>query len=165
VPRPTRAPAPALLPTAPAAPERLYTVDAANRTLPFVRRVAEDLVRDYARWRARVRAVEVAGGPGARTALPSDTARRLQRETRQLAADIQTSLGELALLGVRCTSLEEGLVDFPATVDGAPAYLCWRPGEDAVAWWHPRDAGFAGRRPLDGARVDADAAAHAEGDA
>jgi hypothetical protein len=145
-------------------PERLYTVDAANATLPYVRRVAEDLVRDYARWRARVKAIEVAGrGPS--STLPAPTGRRLQRETQELAADIQASLGELALLGVQCKSLEDGLIDFPAVVDGAPAFLCWRPGEARVTWWHRRDEGFGGRQPLAGALVSTADAASAEGGA
>ena len=138
----------------PAVPETLYTVDRANRTLPYVRRIAEDLVRDYARWRARVRAIEVAGS-GARTPLPVETQRRLQRETQELASDIQTSLGELAAIGVECKSLDEGLIDFPALVDGAPAFLCWKVGETTVDWWHRRDAGFGGRQPSEGSIVTA----------
>ena len=138
----------------PAVPETLYTVDRANRTLPYVRRIAEDLVRDYARWRARVRAIEVAGS-GVRTPLPAETQRRLQRETQELAADIQAALGELAAIGAECKSLDEGLIDFPALVDGAPAYLCWKVGESSVDWWHRRDAGFGGRQPIDGAVVTA----------
>lgn len=130
----------------------LYTVDQANRTLPYVRRIAEDLVRDYARWRARVRAIEVASSNG-RPPLPEDTQRRLQRETKELAADIQRALGELASLGAECKSLDDGLIDFPALVDGTPAYLCWKVGEPVVGWWHRRDTGFGGRQPIDGVVV------------
>ena len=136
----------------PAVPATLYTVDHANRTLPYVRRIAEDLVRDYARWRARVRAIEVAGS-SARVGIPDDSSRRLQREAQALAADIQTSLAELAALGIECKSLDDGLIDFPALVDGAPAFLCWKVGEGDVAWWHRRDAGFGGRQPIDRAVV------------
>ena len=136
----------------PAVPPTLYTVDLANRTLPYVRRIVEDLVRDYARWRARVRAIEVAGS-GARVAIADDSSRRLRREAQSLAADIQTSLAELGALGIECKSLDDGLIDFPALVDGAPAFLCWKVGEDEVAWWHRRDAGFGGRQPIDGAVV------------
>jgi hypothetical protein len=132
--------------------EPLYSVERANRTLPYVSRIAGDLRRDYARWRARVRAIE-ATNAGATAPLPDETQRRLQRETQELAADIQSALLELTRLGLECKSLEEGLIDFPAVVDGAPAYLCWKPGEPAVDWWHPRDAGFGGRQPLDGAVV------------
>lgn len=45
-------------------------------------------------------------------------------------------------------SIEDGLIDFPAEIDGGPAFLCWRLGEPRVAFWHRQDEGFAGRRPL-----------------
>ena len=60
------------------------------------------------------------------------------------AADLATVLAA----GIEVKSIEEGLVDFPTTIEGAPAYWCWRVGEDAIAWWHPRDSGFAGRRRI-----------------
>lgn len=41
-----------------------------------------------------------------------------------------------------------GLVDFPGRVEGLPAFLCWRVGEQRVEWWHPRDQGFSARRRL-----------------
>jgi hypothetical protein len=45
--------------------------------------------------------------------------------------------------------LDQGLVDFPTLRGGAEVYLCWREGEDEIAFWHEPEAGFAGRRPLD----------------
>jgi len=45
--------------------------------------------------------------------------------------------------------LDQGLVDFPTIREGAEVYLCWKEGEDEIAFWHEPDAGFAGRRPLD----------------
>ena len=50
--------------------------------------------------------------------------------------------------GVEVKSVEEGLLDFPTTIEGVPAYWCWRVGEAAIEWWHPRDSGFAGRRRI-----------------
>jgi hypothetical protein len=47
--------------------------------------------------------------------------------------------------------LARGLVDFPAIRDGAEVYLCWLVDEDQIAFWHDLDAGFAGRRRLEGA--------------
>ena len=40
------------------------------------------------------------------------------------------------------------LVDFPALANGRPIWLCWKLGEDDIAWWHELEAGVAGRRPL-----------------
>ncbi|MGI8407540.1 MAG: DUF2203 family protein [Actinomycetota bacterium] len=44
--------------------------------------------------------------------------------------------------------LDQGIIDFPSALHGDEAVLCWRLGEPEVAWWHPRDGGFAGRQPL-----------------
>jgi hypothetical protein len=47
--------------------------------------------------------------------------------------------------------LARGLVDFPAVREGTEVYLCWLVDEDEIGFWHDLDAGFAGRRPLEGA--------------
>ena len=39
-------------------------------------------------------------------------------------------------------------MDFPALREGREVYLCWRLGEEEVAFWHELDAGFSGRQPL-----------------
>jgi hypothetical protein len=44
---------------------------------------------------------------------------------------------------------DTGLVDFPARLAGAEAFLCWRLGEDEIDHWHGIDEGFSGRKPLD----------------
>jgi hypothetical protein len=158
---------------------RLYTVAEANRALPYVRRVVEDLVRDHARWRRCLAALDAdrrgvprpddpdAGALGAPDAdpLPADPA-ALRRLAARLSADVHAWLGELAALGVECKGMDVGLVDFPALVDGEPAYLCWQRGEPEVAWWHRPNAGYAGRRPIaalepPGVRAPAGAGPHA----
>jgi hypothetical protein len=48
-------------------------------------------------------------------------------------------------LGVILRDPETGLVDFASERDGEPIYLCWRLGEERIAYWHPRDTGFMGR--------------------
>ncbi len=58
------------------------------------------------------------------------------------------AMAELDALGILLRDPEAGLVDFPAERDGDDIFLCWRLGEDAVAWWHPTDTGFSGRQPL-----------------
>ena len=51
-------------------------------------------------------------------------------------------------LGVHVKDFKTGLVDFPYERDGRIVFLCWRPDEDEIGWWHETEAGFAGRRPL-----------------
>lgn len=51
--------------------------------------------------------------------------------------------------GVLVKDLDIGLIDFPSLLDGEEIYLCWKLGEDHIAFWHGIDEGFAGRKLLD----------------
>lgn len=124
-----------------------FTVEQANRMLPLVRRIAEDLVNDYARWQDALREYERLALASS-IELPDARLAPLQRSAQRYGDDVQHYLAELAALGVECKSVELGLIDFPGEVDGEPACLCWKVGEPAVEWWHRPEDGFAGRRPL-----------------
>jgi hypothetical protein len=41
--------------------------------------------------------------------------------------------------------LEQGLADFPTTLDGRWVYLCWQADEPEVAYWHELNGGYTGR--------------------
>jgi hypothetical protein len=58
------------------------------------------------------------------------------------------AIAELNDVGVVVRDPATGLIDFPSERDGEPVFLCWRLGEESVAWWHPVTSGFADRRPL-----------------
>jgi hypothetical protein len=51
-------------------------------------------------------------------------------------------------IGVLVKDYRTGLVDFPYDRDGQIVYLCWKPDEDEIFYWHEVDAGFAGRQAL-----------------
>ena len=57
-------------------------------------------------------------------------------------------VGEPEGIGCEVKDVQTGLVDFRAMRDGRAVYLCWRLGEEDIAFWHELDAGFAGRQPL-----------------
>jgi hypothetical protein len=57
-------------------------------------------------------------------------------------------LEHLESLGIVVRDLDAGLVDFPTTRDGRPAWLCWRLADPRVAFWHTTREGFSSRRPL-----------------
>jgi hypothetical protein len=50
--------------------------------------------------------------------------------------------------GAELKGLAPLLVDFPGEMDGVPVLWCWLEGDTDVRWYHRRDLGFAGRRPL-----------------
>ncbi|HMB71686.1 MAG TPA: DUF2203 domain-containing protein [bacterium] len=119
------------------AQERLYTPASANRALPLVRSIVDDIL-------ARAREVR------SLTALSRDPA--TDPEVAAQWKDIRDLVEELAGLGVefKDPSLEIGLVDFPGEIDGEPVHLCWRRDEETVTHYHGRDEGFASRKPIPG---------------
>lgn len=79
-----------------------------------------------------------------------DPVRFSETKTRHRKAleTVQEKLRSIQSQGVLVKDLDSGLLDFPALLDGEEVYLCWKLGEESIEWWHPVDAGFAGRRPI-----------------
>jgi hypothetical protein len=127
--------------------QELWTAERANKALPLVKRIVEDLVMHYRRWTELVERFEVASLRSTPDR-PDAEAESLAKEVQQVAREVQGFVAELASLGVECKGYEQGLVDFPGERDGELVYYCWQRGEPTVAHWHPRESGFAGRQPL-----------------
>ena len=126
---------------------QLFTVEQANRTLPLVRRIVEDVVREH-----RLRGEKVverdllAAGPGA--ALTAARLVELDREIQRIGRELEAFERELRALGIQLKDPRIGLVDFPSNLDGRRVLLCWHLGEASVQFWHDENTGFAGRQPL-----------------
>lgn len=129
----------------PAASTRFFTWQEANRTLPLVRRIVDDIRRTHEDLQAPLerfrRLVESNREAGAE-------ARALRAELDQRAKKLNAFVDELSEVGCHFKGFDEGLVDFYSFRDGRPVLLCWRAGETEIGHWHDVDAGFAGRRPI-----------------
>jgi hypothetical protein len=126
---------------------QLYTVDQANRTLPLVRRIVEDIVREHRRWQEAIIQLDLLM-TSARADLPDPRAAELERDVQAIARDIDDFQGELEALDIQLKDRRIGLIDFPSELEGRRVLLCWRLGEPSVQFWHDEDAGYAGRQPL-----------------
>jgi len=125
---------------------QLYTVERANRTLPLVRRIVEDIVREHERWQDAIARLDLLMATSTETVDLRVVA--LEKEVQTIARDIDAFQGELEALDIQLKDRRIGLVDFPTELDGRRVLLCWRLGEPSVQYWHDEDAGFAGRQPL-----------------
>jgi hypothetical protein len=131
------------------APRRRFTVDEANAELPLLARrigrlrVLRDEMQTH-RERLAILWQRLEAGDAVLSAIGE----------RQAAIDALRDEGESLIdaiddLGVVLRDLDLGLVDFPAQVRGIPIYLCWRAGEPRIGFWHGREDGFAGRKPIE----------------
>jgi len=83
----------------------------------------------------------------ARAAIGNGWSQKKEAWSRVLAR-VDELVERLRTWNIELRDINTGLVDFPSVVDGDEAYLCWRLGEPEVSYWHKRDEGFPGRRPL-----------------
>ena len=120
--------------------QRRFTLEEANAALPDLVSTLEAMRKARAVMIDRAEVVKrgVAGnGGGEDVGEYQDAVELLKRETERLSSE-----------GIILRDIESGLVDFPSEREGQPMFLCWQLGEPEVAFWHPVDTGFAGRRPL-----------------
>jgi hypothetical protein len=120
--------------------ERRFTREEANAELPELRERLPRLLearRTVIRTSERITEAVAADGGGVAGSDWFEAQRTLKAE-----------LIYLAERGILLRDPEMGLVDFPGEVDGRPVFLCWRSGEDEVAWYHGQQSGFSSRKPL-----------------
>ena len=130
--------------------EREFTLEEANAAVGELRPVVETMVEHGrrladARDRQRELITRIAGNGG--DMQPSDL-REVAEEIQREADGIAVCAEEINGAGAQIKSLQEGLLDFPSRREGELVLLCWRLGEDEIAYWHGVDEGFAGRKPL-----------------
>lgn len=127
---------------------KIFTPDEANRMLPLVSRIADDIVTVYATVNRALQAFEAE-----KTRTENDASR--EPALRQRDADVATALDrfqtlieEMEALGGTVKDYERGMIDFYGEVDGEIVYLCWKRGEDRICHWHRLEEGFGKRRAI-----------------
>lgn len=131
--------------------KRLFTPREANSALEGVRPVAERLVALRARMRelAETQGASILAIGGNGVGYAAGDLKAARGELEELAEQVEAAVGELDAMGVVVKDLDAGLLDFPGLRDGEEVELCWQVGEADVAYWHPLEAGYRGRKPID----------------
>jgi len=72
----------------------------------------------------------------------------LKRKFNSLVTEFYKSIEDLENTGVVLKGIDEGLLDFPAKRFNEEIWLCWKEGETEIKFWHEKDSGFMGRKPI-----------------
>ena len=72
----------------------------------------------------------------------------LKQKLNRKVTEFYQSIEDLESLGVVLKGLEQGLLDFPAKRFDEEIWLCWKEGETEIKFWHEKDIGFMGRKPI-----------------
>jgi hypothetical protein len=130
--------------------ERYFTPEEANEALGEVRPLTEELVahrRSLVELQSRQSSLvtRIAGNGG--NVEPREL-QGVQESIDEEVAGIARCVARIHEVGAFVKDLDDGLVDFPARHGEEEVLLCWRLGEDEVAFWHGLEEGYSGRKPL-----------------
>jgi len=127
-----------------------FTPAEANATLPLVRAIVSDIVDLSCQLTERRQRLSLL--MGGKASNPRDPYHeelvQVQKEMEDDSLRLREYVDELRALGVEPKSGVEGLVDFPAMLNGRRVCLCWKLGESRVLFWHDLEAGYAGRQAI-----------------
>lgn len=131
---------------------RYFTHDEATRLLPAVRQSLEEAQRLRIAFHlaegvlsAHKQRIAMAGG----SSVNLNRVHALRDQRENALARLKASISDITAAGVQVKDLEAGLLDFPTLYRGREVLMCWRTGEDEIAFWHGLDEGFAGRKEID----------------
>jgi len=71
-----------------------------------------------------------------------------KQELNAAVSNLYKAIEDVEAMGVMVKSVDEGLLDFPSMRFNEEVWLCWKAGEDEVKFWHGKNEGFSGRKPL-----------------
>ena len=72
----------------------------------------------------------------------------LKQKLNSAITKFYESIEILENTGVIIKSIEEGLLDFPSKRFDEEVCLCWKYGETQIKFWHEKNSGFMGRKPI-----------------
>lgn len=119
---------------------RYFTLDEANAVLEEIKPLMAELLE------RRARVVRLSKQLGDLLETPHvDFGGPVPSALAQDFAAIEDLLGRIKSYGCVVKSVNAGLIDFLAQIDGRDVYLCWRYGEEQIEYYHELHTGFRGR--------------------
>ena len=123
---------------------KLYTPQSANKALPEIKSMFANIVvqkNKVVAVQEQLQMIIESGGEFERFMIR-------KQELNTAVSDLYKAIEQLEGMGVMIKSVDEGLLDFPSKRFDEEVWLCWKAGEDEIKFWHGKDEGFMGRKPL-----------------
>jgi len=121
-----------------------FTIQAANEALPKVIEKYKALQKQ----KAEVQKLEAQLGSQMGMSFNLGDYATVKKQLNSAVTKFYSLVEDLENTGVVLKSLEEGLLDFPSKRFDEDVWLCWKEGETEIKFWHEKDVGFMGRKPL-----------------
>jgi hypothetical protein len=122
-----------------------YTPQTADKALPEVKRLFENIIAQKNQVVALQEEIQIIIDSG--TPFKDFLSRKQVLNTA--VTNLYKAIEQLEGIGVMIKSVDEGLLDFPSLRFDEEVWLCWKVGENKIKFWHRKDEGFMGRKPLE----------------
>jgi hypothetical protein len=121
-----------------------FTLQQANEALEIIRPVMDEV--------QAIRQKILANQPEAWPAIEKSAGNGGNKALSAMVLDFEkldALIHQILDTGAQIKDINIGLLDFSALRDGREVYLCWKYGEDDIAFWHELEDGYAGRQPIE----------------
>ncbi len=133
---------------------RIISIDEANRMLPLLRHIVDDIMANWEKIivkRTQLECLEKGVESEMSTADVQDRDAHvdtLKSELNRLIDRINSYIREVEELGCFVEEFKRGIINFPSLYCGRKVFLCWKPEEATVGHWHELDETFNDRVPI-----------------
>ena len=131
---------------------KIISIQDANRMLPLLRQIVLDIMSHWEqiigkRTELECLEKEIQGEvPGVRSREKNSLRMGdLKAELNYLIDKINNYIREVEELGCFVEEFRRGIINFPSLFHGRKVFLCWKPDESDVAYWHELDETFKDR--------------------
>jgi hypothetical protein len=130
----------------------VFTLEEVNAKIPALRGIVGEQLSRRAAIQERLASLgELTDDiPEDFSVAPADSAavRVLKGELAKLVEEYRQGWQAVEAMGAVIKDPQIGLLDFYGRVDGKVVWLCWKYGEEEVAFYHALDEGFGGRKAI-----------------
>lgn len=123
---------------------QFFTISEANEALIIIRLLMDEIQAI----REKILASQPEAWPGIEKSAGNGGNKALSRIVEDFEK-LDELIHQILDTGVQIKDINIGLLDFSAVRNGREVCLCWKYGEEDIAFWHELDAGYAGRQPID----------------
>ncbi|MFC4735741.1 DUF2203 domain-containing protein [Bacillus daqingensis] len=129
--------------------KKYFTVEQANRLIPMIKREIEQLksIQDEfdEKWNVYH---SIKDNKTEHVTTQTGYLFKLECQLEFIEMQAQLHVSNIQNSGAQLKGIEPGLVDFPSFKGKKEILLCWKEGEDRIAFYHYPKDGYEGRRPL-----------------
>ena len=121
-----------------------FTIATANKILPIV----AEKFKNVSNLKNEIMKIEQELNS---TLTPSSTFEQyviIKQKLNSAVTKFYQAIEDLESTGAVIKGIEEGLLDFPSKRFDQEVWLCWKVGEKEIKFWHEKDVGFSGRKPI-----------------